>query len=103
MAVNLDPDLASTARVTAAWMAHCRSGLEKDEEDHGAPSHNIEAVDCDEKSERSKEELPKGLEANDGRLPPGMLWREPIAIWVCACLVWADRYRRIGEWLIGGG
>ncbi len=90
MAVNLDPDLASTVGVTAAWMTHCGSSLKKDKEEHCAPGHDIEAVDCDEETERSKKELPEGLETNDGRLPPSMLGRESVAIWVCACLVWAD-------------
>ncbi len=47
LTVYLDPDLASAIVVVAAWVTHCGCGLEKDEEDHGAPSYDIEAVYCD--------------------------------------------------------
>lgn len=90
LTVDLDPDLPSAVVVIAAGMAHRGSGVENDEEDHRAPGYHIEAVYCKYEAEGGQKESPEGLEADQGRLPPGMLRGKSVAVRVCACLVRAN-------------
>ena len=51
-------------------MFHGGCGLEDQEEEHSAPSYNIQAVQCDEKSGWCLEETPEGGEPGDNGLLP---------------------------------
>ena len=68
-------------------MAHCRCSVQEDEEDHGSPADDIEAVECDTKAKGCLEELPECLGADGQGLCPRVLLGEAIAIRVCTRLV----------------
>lgn len=98
--VDLDPDFAQAVfAVAAAWMAEGGRGVEKDEEDHGAPGDDVECVDGHDEAERRAEEGPEGLETDGAGLLPGVFWGEAIAIGICACFVGADGTFAIGDWV----
>lgn len=50
LTVNLEPDLARRIDVVLAGVVHSRRGTEEEEEEHGAPSDNVQAVDGHEEA-----------------------------------------------------
>lgn len=87
--IYLDPDLSCTAIGVAGRIAHRWCGIEEDEEDHGSPANNVQAIDCDEEAKGCQNESPECFAANGDRLRPGMFLREAVAVWVCAGLIWS--------------
>lgn len=73
--------------VVTTGITHRRSGIQQQEENHGAPAYHIEAVDGDQKPERRNHEFAKRLASDHGRLPPGVLCWETVAVGISARLV----------------
>ena len=97
LGIYFDPDAARGLEVAAVflsvgagWVAHeFVAAADQQEEEHAAPSDDVESVEDDEEAERCDCEFPECFEADDGGFTPSVFGREFVAVGVYAVGIWA--------------
>lgn len=62
--IDFDPDTPGRVDVVAGGPAHGGRGIAQEQEEHTAPSHDIQSINRNQKAHGRDEELPEGLEEN---------------------------------------